>query len=105
VVKIAKVADFGLNSRKSLRKAKSLLHYFKAFRLQSGIAGSSVRLRYQIIGSVEKRRPDRLSYLRMLKQRITCNDMERVFSSNSRRKAFLREYPHQRPNCQLAHVK
>jgi hypothetical protein len=26
-------------------------------------------------------------------------------SSNSRRKAFLREYPHQRPNCQLAHVK
>jgi hypothetical protein len=38
VVKIAKVADFGLNSRKSLRKAKSLLRYFKAFRLQSGIA-------------------------------------------------------------------
>ena len=33
-----KVAGFGLNSRKSLRKAKSLFRYFKAFWLQSGIA-------------------------------------------------------------------
>ncbi|MBW2738447.1 MAG: hypothetical protein JRE64_06250, partial [Deltaproteobacteria bacterium] len=36
--KIAEVAGFGLNLRKSLRKAKSLLRYIKAFRLQSGIA-------------------------------------------------------------------
>jgi CRISPR-associated endonuclease/helicase Cas3 len=36
--KIADVADFGLTSRKSLRKANSLLRYFRAFWLQSGIA-------------------------------------------------------------------
>ena len=33
-----KVTGFGLNSRKSLRKAKSLLRYFRAFWVQSGIA-------------------------------------------------------------------
>jgi hypothetical protein len=36
--KVADVTDFGLNSRKSLRKANSLLGYFRAFSLQSGIA-------------------------------------------------------------------
>jgi len=35
--RIVKVAGFGLNSRKSLRKAKSLLRYFRAW-VQSGIA-------------------------------------------------------------------
>jgi hypothetical protein len=35
---IGKVADFGLNSKKSLRKANSLLRYFRAFWVQSGIA-------------------------------------------------------------------
>jgi chemotaxis regulatin CheY-phosphate phosphatase CheZ len=35
--KIAGVTGFGLNSRKSLRKANSLLRYFRAFWLQSGI--------------------------------------------------------------------
>jgi len=32
---------------------------------------------------------------------IVCH----TFISNSRRKAFLSEYPHQRPNCRLAYVK
>jgi hypothetical protein len=36
--KVADVTDFRLNSRKSLRKANSLLGYFRAFWLQSGIA-------------------------------------------------------------------
>jgi hypothetical protein len=36
--KIADVTDSGLNSRKSLRKDNSLLRYFRAFWLQSGIA-------------------------------------------------------------------
>jgi len=36
--KIANVTNFGLHSRKSLRKANSLLRYFRAFWLQSGIA-------------------------------------------------------------------
>jgi len=36
--KIADVTVFGLNLRKSLRKTNSLLRYFRAFRLQSGIA-------------------------------------------------------------------
>jgi len=31
VKKIAEIAGFGLNLRKSLRKAKSLLRYFRAF--------------------------------------------------------------------------
>jgi hypothetical protein len=36
--KVADVTDFGPNSRKSLRKANSLLGYFRAFWFQSGIA-------------------------------------------------------------------
>jgi hypothetical protein len=36
--KVADVTDFGPNSQKSLRKANSLLGYFRAFWLQSGIA-------------------------------------------------------------------
>jgi len=39
IKKIADVTGFGLNSRKSLRKANSLLRYFRVFWLQSGIAG------------------------------------------------------------------
>jgi len=35
---IEKVAGFGLNSRKSLRKAKPLFGYFRAFGVSSGIA-------------------------------------------------------------------
>jgi len=46
-----KVAGFGLNSRKSLRKAKSLLRYFKAFWLQSGIAVLCSNLYTDSIGS------------------------------------------------------
>jgi len=40
---IGKVACFGLNSRKSLRKAKSLFGYFRAFWVSSGIAVSPMR--------------------------------------------------------------
>jgi hypothetical protein len=40
--KIADVTGFGLNSRKSLRKANSLLRYFRAFWLQSGIIANAL---------------------------------------------------------------
>jgi hypothetical protein len=40
--KVADVTDFGLNSRKSLRKANFLFGYFRAFWLQSGIAGTEL---------------------------------------------------------------
>jgi len=44
VEKIGKVAGFGLNSRKSLRKAKPSFGYFRALWALSGIAGTFVTL-------------------------------------------------------------
>jgi len=52
--KIGKVAGFGLNSRKSLRKAKPLFGYFRAFWVSSGIAVKPIN---STVGWIPGKRP------------------------------------------------
>jgi hypothetical protein len=67
----AKVTAFALNSRKSLQKAKSLLRYFKAFRLQSEIADliitflfhHTLNMLHRLIPADRDRAPDGLPSL------------------------------------------
>ena len=59
----------------------------------------SVALRYPIVQG------PRQSFYNAYSGACRIFSLNYYFGSNSRRKAFLREYPHQRPNFQLAYVK